>query len=399
MLKAYKYRLYPTKDQQLKIGQTIDVCRLVYNLALETKIRAWQSAQKSLSSYELTYQLPELKAAYPWIAEVDSQAVSASVNKLDNAFKGFFKGKGFPKFKSRKKGTQSFQCPNNTRRVNWGVSTLTIPKIKHIPIVLSKKFDGKIKTITISKTQTGKYFASILVETNDSVLAKQDIDQQTTIGIDVGIKSFAVCSNGLIFESNRYLKTSLNRLRFLQRRASRKKKGSNNRKKANKCVSILHERIANQRLDYIHKVTTKLIRDNQVDTFVIENLNVAGMLKNRKLSQALSDVSFGEFRRQMTYKCEWYGKNLIVIDRFSPSSKRCSDCGEINNELTLADREWTCVCGSHHNRDLNAAKNIKHFGLQQTIFKNNAPEGIGGEPVESRRLRRAKKQEFVPTGI
>lgn len=392
MFKAYKYRIYPNTKQQLLIDQTIGVCRLVYNLGLEVKIRAWESFRICISGYDLKKQLPELKESYPWISEVDSQALQASILKLDNSFKGFFDGKGFPKFKS-KKGRQSFQCPGNVRKINWVKSTLTIPKIKNIPILLSRRFEGKIKTVTISRTTRGKYFASILVDNEIELPVKEAALPDATIGIDIGIKTFAVCSNGLSFEPNRYLKNSLKRLQCLQRRASRKKKGGNNRKKANKCVAILHERIANQRADYIHKITTGLIRDNQANTFVIEDLNVAGMMKNRKLSQAISDVSFSEFRRQMQYKCDWYGKNLIVIDRFAPSSKRCSDCGTIKEDLTLADREWTCACGSHHDRDLNAAKNIKHFGLQQVL--NNSPVGSRGVPVESRRLRRAKKQEIV----
>lgn len=387
MLKVYKYRLYPTENQRLKIDQTIGVCRLVYNLALETKIRAWQSAQKSLSSIDLCYQLPQLKSAYPWIAGVDSQAVQASIKKLDKSFRNFFRGNGFPKFKSKKNGG-SFQCPNNARRIDFEKSVLTIPKIKDIPMELSHQFEGKIKTVTISKTPTGKYFASILVDNGKDLPAKSIINPETTIGIDVGIKSFVIVSDGRSFEPNRYLKNSLKRLQCLQRRTSRKKKCSKNRKKANLCVAKLHEKIANQRVDYCHKITTGLIRDNQAETFVIENLAVVNMLKNRKLSQAISDVSFGEFSRQMKYKCNWYGKNLIVIDRFAPSSKRCSECGEINHELTLSDREWICTCGTHHDRDLNAAKNIKYFGLEK-----HSGAGSSGEPVESRLLRRAKKQE------
>jgi putative transposase len=393
MYKAYKYRIYPTAEQKQRIDQTLGVCRFVYNLALETKIRAWQSAQKNLSAFDLINQLPELKQVCSWITEVDSQAVQAAIKKVENSFKGFFSGKGFPKFKN-KKGRHSFQCPNNTRKIDWNKSTLTIPKIKDIPIVLTRKFDGKIKTVTISKITSGKYFASILVDNDNEVPKKPAIIPETTTGIDIGIKSFAVTSHGLSFEANRYLKKNLQRLKCLQYRSSRKKKGSNNRKKANKCVAILHERIANQRADYIHKITTSFVRDSQTDTFMIEDLNVAGMVKNGKLSRSIQDASFGEFFRQMKYKCEWYGKNLIVIDRFAPSSKRCSDCGEINQDLTLADREWTCVCGSHHDRDLNAAKNIKHFGLQQVL--NNSPVGSRGGPVESRRIRRAKKQEPMP---
>jgi putative transposase len=370
------------------IEKTFGICRLVYNLALETKIRAWQSAQKRLSAYDLIYQVPELKEAYPWMAEVDSQAINASINKLDNAFDGFFKGRGFPKFKN-KRGRQSFQCPNNSRRVDFNKGTITVPKIPNIKAAISRTFDGQIKTITISRTPTGKYFASVLVDNKRELPAKAAIDPTTTVGIDLGIKSFVVTSDGRFYEPNRCLKNSLQRLKCLQRRASRKKKGSNNRKKANLCVAILHEKITNQRADYIHKITTGLIRENQAETFVIEDLNVVGMLKNHNLAQAISDVSFGEFVRQMRYKCEWYGKNLIQIGRFEPSSKTCSACGHIKQDLTLADREWTCeACESTHDRDLNAAKNIKQMGLKQYLGR-----GTPEEPVESRRLRRAKKQE------
>jgi putative transposase len=356
---------------------------------LETKIRAWQSAKKRLSAIDLCYQLPELKESYPWMNEVDSQAIQASIKKLDNAFEGFFKGKGFPKFKS-KKGRQSFQCPNNSRRVDFDKGTVTVPKIPNIKAAISRTFEGQIKTITISRTTTGKYFASILVDNKKELPIKPSVDPATTLGIDLGIKSFVVTSDGQFFEPNRYFKNSLRRLQCLQQRASRKKKGSKNRKKANLCVAKVHEKIANQRADYIHKITTALCRDNQTDTLVIENLNVVGMLKNRKLSQAISDVSFGEFFRQMAYKCEWYGKNLIKIGRFEPSSKTCSVCGHINDDLTLADREWICEgCGAVHDRDLNAAKNIKQMGLEKY-----AREGISGEPVEPRRLRRTKKQEL-----
>jgi putative transposase len=390
MLKAYKYQLFPNKSQSAMIEKTLGVCRLVYNLALETKIMAWQGARKSLSAIDLCYQLPELKEAYPWMSEVDSQAIQASIKKLDVAFDGFFKGKGFPKFKSRK-GRQSFQCPHNTRRVDFEKETITIPKIPNIKAVISRRFEGQIKTITIRRTATGKYFASILVDNKTEVPCKLGIKPETTLGIDVGIKSFAIVSNGQSFEPNRYLKNSLTRLRYLQRRASRKKKGSNNRKKANLCVAKLHEKITNQRADYIHKITTSLVCDSQAETFVIEDLAVVNMLKNRKLSQAIQDVSFGEFFRQLAYKCDWYGKNLIKIGRFEPSSKTCSHCGHVKDDLTLADREWTCDgCGLAHDRDLNAARNIKAFGLKQY-----SPEGIRVEPVELRRLRRAKKQESI----
>lgn len=365
MYKAYKYRIYPNSSQKSDIDQTLNVCRFIYNLALETKIRAWESAGVTLTAFDLHRQLTDAKEGHDWISAVNSQALIASINQIDKAFKGFFNGNGYPKFKN-KKGRQSFQCHNNTRKIDFDNGLLTIPKIKSIPIRISRRFEGQIKTITISKTTTGKYFASILVDNKIKLPQKPVINEHATIGIDVGIKSFVVTSNGLQFEPNRKLKNNLNRLQCLQRRASRKTKGSSNQKNAYKLVAILHEKINNQRSDYIHKITTQLIRDNQVDSFVIENLAVSGMMKNRKLSQAISDVSFGMFFNALKYKCEWYGKNLIMIDRFAPSSKRCSKCGVINTSLTLADREWTCICGAIHDRDFNAANNIKWFGLNNT---------------------------------
>lgn len=386
MLKAYKYRLYPTLGQSEMIDNTIHACRLVYNLGLELRIWAYKNGIK-LSNFDLQRQLKDLRKEYDWLKSANSQALYKSLDNLDLAYHSFFRGGGFPKFKKKTK-YGAFCCHNNTRRLDWEASTVTIPKIKDIPIVLSRKFDGDIRTIIISKTNTGKYFAAFVVYTEHAPIEKKMVSPKTTIGIDVGIKSFAVTSDGRNYTPNRKLKDNMKRLQCLQRRASRKKKGSGNRKKANKQVALLYEKITNQRADYIHKITTQLIRDNQVDTFVVENLNVVGMMKNEKLSQAIADVSFGEFFRQMKYKCDWYGKNLIAIGRFAPSSKRCSECGTINESLTLADREWACECGAHHDRDLNAAKNIKFFGL-------NTPVGSRGEPVESRRLRRAKKQERV----
>lgn len=365
MLKAFKYRLYPTADQAAMIDKTIGVCRLVYNLALEIKIRAWQSAGITLSAYDLQKEIKELRAEYSWIEEVNSQAIHETLGRVDGAFKNFFNGMGFPNFKKKRKGG-SYRCHNGVRKIDWIGKTITIPKIAKIPIVLSRKFDGEIRTVAISKTTTNKYFASILVKCDSVLPTIKEVSQDSAVGIDVGIKSFIATSDGKFFEPNRKLKNSLKRLQCLQRRASRKKKGSNSRKKANLCVAILYEKITHQRTDYIHKVTTELIRDNQAETFVIEDLGVAGMLKNRKLSQALQDVSFGEFFRQMKYKCEWHGKNLITIGRFEPSSKTCSLCGAINETLTLADREWTCAnCGATHERDINAAINIKNIGLKQ----------------------------------
>ena len=394
MLRAYKYRLYPNSGQSAKIEQHFGSCRLVWNLALSAKRYAYESNRITVSRYDLQKQLVELKSEHDWLYDINSQSLQSVLLHLDSAYSNFFKGGGFPKYKS-KIGHQSFQCPQGVL-VDFGCGTISLPKIKFINTRFSKQFSGKIKTCTISRTPTRKYFISILVENDFELPVKPPVIKATTIGIDVGIKSFVVTSDGRTYEPNRFLKNSLKRLKCLQRRACRKKKGSNNRKKSNLHVARLHEKITNQRTDYIHKITTELIGDNQTETFVIENLNIAGMVNNRKLSQAISDVAFGELFRQMKYKSDWYGKNLIEIDRFAPSSKKCSACGVINTSLTLADREWTCnSCGTHHHRDENAAINIEEFGLQQTILNNKTPEGIREEPVELRRLRRAKKQESM----
>jgi len=356
---------------------------LVYNLALEVKIWAFRNGTR-LSAFDLCYQLVDLKKEYDWIDQVDSQALQAAVRKIDIAFRNFFNGQGYPKFKSKRNGG-SFQCPNNTRKVNWDQSTLTIPKIKNIPIILSRKFQGKIKTITITKTPTKKYFASILVETNEDIVSAPKV--QNAIGMDLGIAHFAVMSNGQKIDNPKYLSKTIARLQVLQRRASKKKKGSHNRKKANLKVALIHEKIANQRNDFLQKVSTRLIGDNQTDTICVESLFVRNMVKNHKLARAITDVGWSKFISMLEYKGKWYGKNVIKINPWFPSSKTCSGCGQVLDELDLSVREWTCGgCQVTHDRDVNAAKNIRMKGLQTGV-------GSSGEPVESWRIRRAKKQE------
>lgn len=395
MLKSYKYRIYPNKEQVVKLNQTLGVCRFVYNYMLNKKIEAYKKDKTKLSAFDLCYRLKDLKKEFTWIADVDSQAVQMSVKTIDVAFGNFFKGTGYPKFK-KKIDKQSFQCSNNTRRIDWENYTLTIPKIKNIPIVLSKKFDGQIRNITITKTTTGKYFASILVKDDVTIPELKPIEKDKCIGLDTGIKSFVISSDGRTFEANRHLKSNLDRLKILQRRASKKRKGSNNRKKANKSVALLHEKITNKRLDYIHKVTNTLISENQaISTIFVEDLNVAGLLKNHKLAQAMSDVSLSKFYEILGYKCKWNGINLVKIDRFSPSSKRCSNCGSIKSELKLSEREWTCEhCNTHHDRDMNAANNILWYGLE-TIFNNKTSVGSREVPVEQPTLVGAMKQESI----
>ena len=385
MLKAYKYRLYPTPDQSQQIDKSIGVCRLVYNLALQIKIWAYQGGVQ-VSSFDLCYQLVDLRKAYDWVNEIDSQALQASVKKVDIAYRNFFNGKGYPKFKKKRNGG-SFQCPGNTRRIDWDKSTLTISKIKDIPIILSRKFEGKIKTVTITKTPTRKYFASILVETKDVIVLAPKV--QNAIGLDLGIAHFAVLSNGEKIDNPKYLSKSIARLQVLQRSASRKKKGSQNRKKANLKVALIYEKITHQRNDFLQKLSTRLITDNQSDTICVESLLVRNMVKNHKLARAITEVSWSKFISMLEYKGKWYGKNVIRIDPWFPSSKTCSNCGQVLEKLDLSMREWTCEgCQATHDRDVNAAKNIRIKGIETGV-------GNSGELVELRRMRRAKKQERI----
>jgi putative transposase len=376
MLKAYKYRIYPTEKQKVLLEKHFGVCRFVYNLALETKIEAYKKGL-SLSRFDLQSQMVELKEDLPWMYEVNSQALCSSLLNLDLAYKGFFKGGGFPRFKS-KHGKQSFLCPQGTKLNN---GRLALMKFKEgIKINLSRVFEGKIKTTTISKTPTGKYFASILVDNSIDLPEKPKANKAT--GLDLGLNHFLITSEGEKIDNPRHLRAAMERLKVLQRRVSKKKKGSQNRKKAINRLAIQHERVNNKRLDFLHKLSTKLVRDNQTDTICMENLAVKNMIKNHNLAQAISDVSWGKFLELVKYKCDWYGKNLMLIDRFYPSSKTCSDCGVINQDLKLSDRTWTCECGSVHDRDINAAINIRNSG-----------QGLSGEPVESLVIAKAKKQE------
>ena len=268
--------------------------------------------------------------------------------------------------------------------------TCSFKRLPSLPQSCFSGFEGKIKTVTISKSSTGKYYASVLVDNGIELPKTKEVIRSTTIGIDVGISNFVVTSEGEVFPNLRSLKSCLDRLKVIQKRASRKVKGSQNKKKANKRVAMLHEKIRNKRIDHIHKTTSALVKtkihESQVESIVVEDLNVAGMLKNRKLSQALSDVSLSEFMRQLDYKCKWNGINLIKIGRFDPSSKLCSSCQQKNDNLKLSDRLWTCSnCGETHDRDLNAAINVRDIGLSRS--------GRSEEPVELSALVEAVKQE------
>ena len=366
MLKTFEYRIYPNNKQKEQIEKHIGCCRWIYNYALEKKMKAWTEDKKNLSRFDIQADLPLLKKAEDtkWLKEVSAQSLQASLEHLDRAYKAFFKAKrGFPKFKNKHKSKQSYSIPQYTK-VNFEKCLLLVPKMKPISIRLHRDFKGKIKTTTIKKTSTNKYFASILVETNEIVKKPKVIRANTTIGLDLGIKDFAVLSTGEKIANPKILKKYEYKLKKAQQKVNKKTNGGKNREKAKLVVAKVHEKIANTRKDFIHKLSHKLTHENQVNSIVIEDLNVLDMVKNHNLAKSISDCSWAEFVRQLEYKSAWYGKNLIKIGRFEPSSKLCSNCGIINQELTLKDREWTCKeCGTNHDRDINASINIKNIGL------------------------------------
>ena len=367
MLRACKYRIYPTDEQKVLFAKTFGCCRFVYNWALNLKITAYKERKETLGNVYLTNLMKsELKVEHEWLSEVNSQSLQSSLRNLDTAYTNFFrntKAVGFPRFKSRK-DKQSFLCPQHCR-VDFEKGTITIPKAKDIPAVLHRRFKGTVKTVTISMTPSERYFASVLVDTSMQGMKPSEPMRDTTVGIDLGIKSLAVCSDGRTFANPKNLQRSLDRLKLLQKRLSRKQKGSANRNKARIRVARLQEHIANSRKNSLHKITHALTHDSQVRTICMEDLNVKGMQRNHHLAQAVGDASFGMFLTLLEYKCSWYGVNLIKIDRFAPSSKTCGKCGHVYKGLNLSERSWTCPeCGTHHDRDFNAACNIKEFGLK-----------------------------------
>ena len=317
-----------------------------------------------------------MKKECTWLKEINSQSLQSSIKKLDNAYTNFYKGlSNFPKFKSKRTAKQSFHIPQNVIVEN---DKLIIPKFKEgINIVLHRETKGVIKSATISRTPTGKYFVSILCDTGEDCKPKFNITKQNSIGIDLGLNNFLITSKGDKIDNPRYYRKAEAKLKYIQRKYS-KHKGKRTKLK----LAKLHEKVANQRKDFLHKVSSKLVSENQ--TICIEDLNVKGMLKNEKLSKSISDVGWGMFRVMLEYKSNWYGVNLLMIGRFEPSSKTCSCCGTVNKDLTLEDREWLCSnCNTKHDRDINAAVNIKNFALRNyvsgtdTQTRNELPTLVG----------------------
>mgnify|MGYP000960060163 CR=1 FL=1 len=357
--KSYKFKITPSNEQKQLIEKHFGACRYVFNRYLNSRKETYLEYKKTLNYYDNANDLTILKKneQFVWLKEINSQSLQSSLRNLDIAYNKFFrKQTNFPKFKS-KFDKQSFTIPQS---VFIEDGELQIPKFKKgIKINIHREIKGKILFATISKTASGKYYASITCEVDYMPFVKT----KSRVGIDTGIKDLAILSDGKVYENIKSLKAKLKKLKYNQKQLSKKQKGSNSRLRQKTKVSIIHEEVANVRKDYLHKVSTEIIKNH--DVICIEDLAVKNMMKNYKLAQAFSDVSLGAFYAMLKYKATWNDKVIVKIDRFFPSSKTCNVCNFINQELTLKNREWTCNgCGTNHDRDLNASINIKNQGLK-----------------------------------
>ncbi len=374
LLKAFKYKLRATKEQKEVFEQYFGVSRVIFNLAISVREQAYKSnAKVSLSNFDVMKQLKDLRAEFDWIGAVPQTIAEHSVQDASAAYDNFFKGRAkFPKFKSRRNQKQSFRY--RRLKVDLDNFLVQVPKLGWVRMCKDRKFEGEVRQATISKTATGEYFVSILVQMEVEELKQKEIKKETAIGLDLGLKDFYVTDKGDSIKYPFFLYNSEKKLRIEQRKLSRKFKKNvkveNQSKGWHKqkiVVAQIYEKVRHQRATFLHQQSAKLVKEN--DTICLEDLNIAGMVKNHKLAKRISDTSWSEFIRQLNYKANWQSKNIIKIDRWFASSKTCFECGHKLEELDLSVREWECpACLSINDRDTNAAKNILQKGLEIAIL-------------------------------